>query len=29
MTALLYLLMRYPLSLIARRAETRFKAVNA
>jgi polar amino acid transport system substrate-binding protein len=29
MTALLYLLMSYPLSLIARRAETRFKAVNA
>jgi polar amino acid transport system substrate-binding protein len=29
MTALLYLLMSYPLSLIARRAETRFKPVNA
>lgn len=29
MTALLYLLMSYPLSLIARRAETRFKAVSA
>jgi polar amino acid transport system substrate-binding protein len=29
MTALLYLLMSYPLSLVARRAETRFKAVNA
>jgi polar amino acid transport system substrate-binding protein len=29
MTALLYLLMSYPLSLVARRAETQFKAVNA
>jgi polar amino acid transport system substrate-binding protein len=29
MTGLLYMLMSYPLSLVARRAETRFKAVNA
>jgi polar amino acid transport system substrate-binding protein len=29
LTALLYLLMSYPLSLVARRAETRFKSVHA
>jgi polar amino acid transport system substrate-binding protein len=29
LTALLYLLMSYPLSLVARRAETQFKAANA